>query len=174
MASSAISLVFPLQNPQANCAAMAQTWLHMSLSNKAPVTQPHLITSVRNMTQTRDARNLGGPSMVSLASNNFTSTPPVILQNTPYNQCFSTLMNQNKTYPGYYITIKFNGGQHAMAAWLSPYFSFLLEPDSGLWNFTNNYSGAESLAGLMDKMKLGRVCPEFKIYSVVHARSWNK
>ena len=167
MPLSSISKVYPLVNKKALCAAMSQSWLYMSLFKGEPEVNPHIVTSASNMQALKDRGNLGGASIDALNRNHFFPRLLLDRKNRPFNECFHQMLTIPIAMRGFYVTIKFNGGAHAMAGFKTPYLYYFFEPDSGLYAVNMSYSGAESLAALMDKAGLGRNCKEFKLYGVV-------
>lgn len=147
-----------LSNPKAECAGMSQMWLGLSILGGEPELKKAVINSSKEDAQ---RISMGKPSDLALPEAGLK-----ILNHSVFNDLSAGLNFLLSAQEGhYYLTIKYDGGAHAMAAIVKSNSCYYFEPESGIYllNINDKADLLAHYAGLKINVK------EMKLYNVTKA-----
>lgn len=153
-------LLFTTDNEGKTCAAYSQIWLALSLIQGAPVTNPGVIQVKGYMKKIQAVA--GQPSVFSLADNGMEIEGQITMQNVTWVKAFFQLSGVGDGF--YSLTIKGTNFRHAIAFCCQGNTTYYLEPQHGLYKFTD--LGAFVLGTTNWYSKYSSSVDEFKIYKV--------
>lgn len=151
--------IFALSNPDALCAAVAQTWLKKSLKHDTPATKPGSIADKTQMTALQ--QTAGKASETALPANGLQIVSQNISSGHTWEQNISWLFVDSGFL---YLTMK--NPNHAAACYIGASSWFFLDAEVGLFEFNSKAEFIKSVSEFYAGRTNSPGNAEFKIYKV--------